>query len=55
MVLLQDKEKIRNIRVYYCGFFMQYCAKIVVLRRFITVVHRPLLFDIFGFYWDFRL
>jgi len=40
--LLQDKEKIRDNTSVYRGFLMQYCAKITVLRRFITMAHRPL-------------
>ena len=41
MVLSQDKEEIRDNTSVYRGFLMQYCAKMAILRRFITMVHRP--------------
>jgi hypothetical protein len=50
MVLLQDKEEIRDNTKVYRGFLMQYCAKIAVLRRFITAVHRPCAKGFFLFY-----
>ena len=40
-VLSQDKEEIRDNTSVYRGFLMQYCAKMAILRRFITMVHRP--------------